>query len=345
MNLKSFTYTILGIFIFVVIPAFYIISDHLEKNYPGNDFSISDISGVAAVRYNVNRPIESADRKHRKQTVYRKISEWIPLEKGTKLGSGGLIKVGKHAHVDIMLDKGSAIRIKENSRLEIEKDAKKPNLVNASLHAGKILCRITQKQDKNETLRVLTPTAIARVRGTSFLIDYNPSLKITKVQVKNGVVNLKSLKNPALQADISGGKRIQYTPYNRSPLIAEVTAQGKRELQETEDLKIDITMMEQWDQAFNFIIASPIYRKALVAITKYEMKVFVRSIRYFAPLRWHNRVPNSLSEVELEEGDYQDPWNTDYFYDKIGPRQAILISAGPDEIVHTHDDIFMSINL
>jgi hypothetical protein len=56
-------------------------------------------------------------------------------------------------------------------------------------------------------------------------------------------------------------------------------------------------------------------------------------------------VPEKLRSIELEDGDYKDPWNTDYFYERIGPKEAVLISAGPDKILHTSDDIFMSINL
>ena len=93
------------------------------------------------------------------------------------------------------------------------------------------------------------------------------------------------------------------------------------------------------------IVESPLYRKALNIITNYEMKVFKRAIIYYARLCWYDIVPEKLQSIELEDGDYKDPWNTEYYYEKIGPQKAVLISAGPDRILHTNDDIFMSINL
>jgi len=95
----------------------------------------------------------------------------------------------------------------------------------------------------------------------------------------------------------------------------------------------------------NLVIASPFYNKALKIITNYEMKIFKRAIIYHARLLWNNTVPSTLQSIELEDGDYADPWDTEYLYEKIEANKATLISAGPDKIYHTPDDIFMSINL
>jgi hypothetical protein len=102
-------------------------------------------------------------------------------------------------------------------------------------------------------------------------------------------------------------------------------------------------MEERWNRPVGLILDSPLYERILDEIAAYEIKIFKRAIIHLAPLRWGNHVPSKIEEIELEEGDYKDPWNTDYFYDRIGPTQAVIISARVDRLLHTSDDIFMPI--
>jgi len=83
------------------------------------------------------------------------------------------------------------------------------------------------------------------------------------------------------------------------------------------------------------------YNRALTAISRYEMKVFTRAIRDFSRIKWNGNVPESLNDIELEAGDYFDPWDSEYFYEKKSVNSAVLISAGPDKLLHTRDDIIM----
>lgn len=340
--MKRFIYTVIGMLIFVILPGFFIISNHLEKNLPGNDYTITNVSGSSVIQYQINYRLDF-DKK--KSKSYRRKSEWNSLRKGMKIGSDARIKVEKNAFADIMIDNGAALRIKGDSLVKL---VKKQKVTNLNLYYGKVLCKVNRaksadSKNSNEILRVNTPMAAAHIRGTSFSVGYLPNVKITNVEVLEGIVNLKSTKTQNVNVNIHKGKKIKLDSFR--PIIKDITQNGRKELLETKELKIESTVLDRWSEMVDLVTASPLYKKALVAITKYEMKVFIRAIRYFAPLRWGNNVPRSLRDVELEDGDYNDSWNNKYFYEKIGSKEAIIISAGSDKILHTMDDIFMTVSL
>ncbi|MBN2126037.1 MAG: hypothetical protein JW821_17190 [Deltaproteobacteria bacterium] len=88
-------------------------------------------------------------------------------------------------------------------------------------------------------------------------------------------------------------------------------------------------------------VFSPILNGIVTRITETEMRTFVKEVKHVARRRRH--LPAALKETQLEEGDHEDPWNTVYYYEKLGPRKAVLISAGPDRELHTKDDIIAPI--
>lgn len=329
----------------VVLPGILIVSHHLETHHPGNDYIVSQVDGSAAVRYQVSHPISSGQNKSK---PYRQFSEWIPLEKGMKLSDGGTLKTGSQTRLDIMLTQGSALRLHEKSQIRLQRDTAGKQGIEVTLSKGRVLCRVSSNLAEHQgkpAFRVATPSALAQVRGTSFGVHYSPELKITKVEVLEGLVNLKALNNPAVEIDLSEGKKGHMSPYHIDPFIGTVSSEEQRMLLETDSLQTETDLAQRWTRMVEYLTASPIYRQALLAIAKYEMKTFIRSINYHARLRWNNQLPHRLEEVELEDGDYRDPWDTPYHYDRITSKRAALISAGPDRRIHTHDDLFMPISL
>ena len=123
------------------------------------------------------------------------------------------------------------LRIKENSLLKMKQIGAKSKMVELSLERGRLLCRIIRKNklgtsEKSNILKISTPTETATVKGTSFSIDYVPGEKATRVQVLDGTVNLKSLKNKTINVDVPGGKRLQMTA-SRHRLSLCLTLEGK----------------------------------------------------------------------------------------------------------------------
>jgi len=345
-SLKRFIYSVIGITVFVILPAFFIVSNHLEKNFPGNDYIVTDITGQASVQYQIDHNLGAESQN---KTAYRRKSKWIPLRRGMKIGTGASLKLDKRSSLDLMKNNEMALRLKESSLLKLEHKEPEAPYHKVTLAHGKVFCRVNGKQGakgkpRGEKLRVITPRATAHVRGTSFSVDYQPGRNITKVEVLEGLVAVKSKKYLNMEFTVAEGKKIQIAPNLTAPIFDILSPAARKELQEAHKLQINPSVSDQWDQAVIYATATPLFKKAMIEITKYEMKVFIRAIRYFAPLRWNHKVPDSLKEVELDEGDYKDPWDNEYLYEKINSTKAILISAGSDKIFHTRDDIFTSIN-
>jgi len=343
---KRFINSVIGVTIFVVLPGFFIVSIHIEKSLPGNAYMVTDVFGSASVQYQVRHPI-AAD--HGSTAEYQNKSKWIPLQRGNKIGSGALVKVAGSAYVDIMKNDEAALRINENTLVRFDL-APTPKQVEATLNYGKILCRINgDDAGKNgpgaEKFRVTTPVATTHVRGTSFSVDYLKESNITNVNVLEGRVTVKSGSLPQMDLTVNRGQHLHINPAWKIPMLSDLTPELLNELQAARNLQIKLSLSERWDGILALATNSPLYHKAVTEIAKYEMKVFLRAIQYFAPLRWQNDVPKSLRSVELEDGDYIDPWGTEYFYERLGGGSALLISAGPDQTLHTTDDIFMPVSL
>ena len=345
-SLRRFTYSVIGITVFVILPAFFIISNHLEKNFPGNDFVVNYVSGNATVQYQVNHRLGPASGE---DVRYQKKSQWFPLKKGMNIGSGALMKIEKNSSIDIMRNNELAIRVKEDSVIQLKHNKAAGDGTEAILKSGKIICRVksdTDKKRKNgkDSFRVITPQTTVFVRGTTFSVDYRPDKKTSQVAVLKGLVTVKSEKFANMEFKVPDGKMFKLTS-QQSPVFEMLNPAVLKELTDTQHLKMTPTIYDRWDETLRYVSGLLLYKKALIEITKYELKVFIRSIKYFSLLRWDHKVPDSIRAVQLEEGDYKDPWDTDYLYEKLGAQKAILISAGPDKTYHTSDDIFMWITI
>ena len=345
MSFKRFTYSLIGIIIFVILPAFYIISNHLEKNFPGKEYVVANVSGTASVQYQIDHSLGAGSAE---DIRYQKKSKWIPLRAGMNIGSGALIKTDRNSSADIIRNNHMALRIKESSQVRVQYFKTAGESTDASLESGKILCRVDKKKGSPqnsaiESLKIVTPQATAVVRGTTFSVDYHPDNKTIQVEVLEGLVGVKSQKFLNMEFTVPDGKSLQLFPFQKLPIIASLNTAAIKALSEAQDLQLAPTISDRWDDTLLYISGLPLYKKALIEITRYEMKVFIRAIKYFSPLRWNHNVPSSIRKVELEEGDYQDPWDTAYLYEKLGAQKAVLISAGPDKIFHTSDDILMPV--
>jgi hypothetical protein len=345
-GLKRFIYSVIGVFFFVVIPCFIIVSNHIEKSMQGNEYLVTNVFGSASVQYQINHPIESSDGV---VATYQNKSQWIQLERGNKIGNGALIKTDAFSYVEIMKANEMALRINANTLVRVDL-IPTPKHVQTTLDFGKILCRIngdgpSHNGSKTDKFVVITKNSATHVWGTSFSVDYLQESKATNVSVLEGQVAVESSFNPQTDLPVSNGQNLRISTSKKMPVLSELALDQLKELQAVHNLQIELSSSDRWNDILDLATNSPLYNFAVTEITKYEMKVFLRAILHFAALRWQNHVPVSLKSVELESGDYIDPWGTEYFYEKLSMRSALIISAGPDKIIHTPDDIFMNITL
>ncbi|QOI50818.1 lipoprotein LipL45 [Leptospira interrogans] len=137
---------------------------------------------------------------------------------GASLKTGDKVSTKQKSKVDIQFADGSAIRISENSVIDF--DALSINShgnsdTRLALVSGKVFAKVN-KASKEDQFSVVTPTAIAGVRGTSFIVDRSKSDKAVvkvlegEVAVAPRVVVLEGLSDEEI-AKNEDLKKIQQT--------------------------------------------------------------------------------------------------------------------------------------
>lgn len=124
---------------------------------------------------------------------------WQPGQQNMPLTEGHEIKTGNSSQCNIVIGNDSYISIKEKSHVVLStlfKNAAGTENTSVELKVGKTVVN-PKKLLKGDEFRVKTPTAIAAVRGTQFVIDTKPQGRM-KVAVVSGKVELKR-RVPALE--------------------------------------------------------------------------------------------------------------------------------------------------
>jgi len=125
--------------------------------------------------------------------------EWKPVKQDAILKQGQELKTGNMSQCNLLVGDSSYIQIKENSQLLLDSLFKSAIGIEQStveLKLGKSIIN-PKKLLKGEEFRVKTPTAIAAVRGTRFIIESHPE-KNVRVAVIDGKVELRK-RVPALE--------------------------------------------------------------------------------------------------------------------------------------------------
>ncbi|EMO91343.1 lipoprotein LipL45 [Leptospira noguchii] len=108
---------------------------------------------------------------------------------GASLKTGDKVSTKQKSKIDIQFADGSAIRISENSVIDFDAlsiNSHGNSNTRLALVSGKVFAKVN-KASKEDQFSVVTPTAIAGVRGTSFIVDRSKSDKAV-VKVLDGAV-------------------------------------------------------------------------------------------------------------------------------------------------------------
>ncbi|MFC1671671.1 FecR domain-containing protein, partial [Planctomycetota bacterium] len=112
---------------------------------------------------------------------------------GAELRQGDLLATDNSSTAQVDFLDGTVMKIGEMSRCVIRKksvSAKKPTKLH--LFGGKVRVKVGAGKVARGVFQVTTPTAVAGVRGTDFVVDC-PVGKVTKVVVFEGVVAVSSM--------------------------------------------------------------------------------------------------------------------------------------------------------
>ena len=134
---------------------------------------------------------------------------------GDKITQGMIIQTEAKSVVDIHFE-GSVIRILENSSVIMKELVKNlsdnKELTELYVQKGKMFSQVTRKLTVNEKFSVRTPTAVAGVRGTEFLVDEeNGKSRISCVE---GQVAVKDAldENDSSFVDVDNGNAANIEP-------------------------------------------------------------------------------------------------------------------------------------
>ncbi|BDA78480.1 hypothetical protein LPTSP3_g14100 [Leptospira kobayashii] len=108
---------------------------------------------------------------------------------GTSLKAGDNVVTGDNGKVDVQFPDGSSIRISPKSVIDFSKLSQNnagTTDTQISLVSGKVFAKVN-KAKKEDNFTVVTPTAIAGVRGTSFIVESGNG-KPSQVKVVDGAV-------------------------------------------------------------------------------------------------------------------------------------------------------------
>ncbi|PJZ64140.1 transcriptional regulator [Leptospira wolffii] len=142
--------------------------------------------------------------------IYDKDGKEKELKQDTFLLPEYKIETGKDSYADIQLAEGVLIRVKENTSLILKKvfvdSANGTIFTDLGLNKGKIFSKVGSKLDKTSQFNVTTPTVVASVRGTEFIVEETG--KGTSTRVGDGSVEVTDLDNPEKQATAESGEEV-----------------------------------------------------------------------------------------------------------------------------------------
>lgn len=116
---------------------------------------------------------------------------------GDKIFQGSSIETGTSGRAKIIMSDRSVIHISPSTKTNIANyvpNEGKKN-VEIQLSQGKIRSEVKGAYGENNKFLIKTPTAVAGVRGTDFLVNHNIQTNTTSVTTFKGAVELTALKN------------------------------------------------------------------------------------------------------------------------------------------------------
>jgi hypothetical protein len=182
-------------------------------------------------------------------------------EIGTLLSKEHVLITGSNGNADLQFNNGSSVKIKPNTEVAIKNLSKSNDSIKEELSIAKgIIIANVNKKKQSDDFQVITPTAIAGVRGTRFLVAVEPNATnkedITRVSVLDGSVGIYKHKDgipttpePILILDSrdSGQEITRGGDFKKSPITEEDVKliEGKEDQAETTNSTATGTVTEK----------------------------------------------------------------------------------------------------
>ncbi len=143
---------------------------------------------------------------------------------GDFLYPGDLIRTGKGAGLEIFVKGHGILRLAENAELAMSNFSEKSARVNVRKGSVGFFLK---KQSANRDFKVSTPTAIASVRGTTFLVSVE-NLRESRVALFSGAVQVKDRANATVDLTERGEIVIRENAKISRQMIRPLSARSLR---------------------------------------------------------------------------------------------------------------------
>jgi hypothetical protein len=111
---------------------------------------------------------------------------------GSKVFSGDTVVTEKDSRAKIVMADRNVLQLSPDTKFEITNyktsEVESERTAQLALMQGKVRAQVEQKYGEKNKFEMRTPTAVAGVRGTQYVIQYNPTTSITSVMVMSGKV-------------------------------------------------------------------------------------------------------------------------------------------------------------
>jgi hypothetical protein len=221
---------------------------------------------------------------------------------GDRITQGMTIVTGKKSVVDIYFE-SSVIKILENSTVIMKELTKNlsdnKELTELYVQNGKMFSQVTRKLTEKEKFKITTPTAVAAVRGTEFLVDEENGK--STISCVDGTVTVKDVQeDDSTMVDVEDGKSATIEP--GKPI--EINELSESEIKTIKGIKDEIKTLredirrkfeEQREEIKQYVIDQKAADKSRVEEQKASDKANVEAIK-----------EASKAQVEAIKGDVQD---------------------------------------
>jgi len=210
----------------------------------------------------------------------------IAANAGDIITQGMTVKTGTKAIVDIYFE-GSVIRILEKSSVVMKELVKNlsdsKELTELYVENGQVFSKVTRKLTDGEKFRVNTPTAVAGVRGTEFLVSEEEG-KSTIACIEGKVAVKETASDDSTFIDVEAGKEASVEkgkPVSVNDLKQQNLENIRRIKEEIKELREDIRKKfeEQREEIRKAVVEQKEANKARVEDQKASDKANVEAIK------------------------------------------------------------------
>ena len=196
-------------------------TDTVKRRHPAVLLALWLVVAAAAIARAQERVGTVTGVEGQAEVMHSGASAWSPLQEGDPVALGDQLRTRQDSKMLVTLREDSVLTLAPASQLAITEQVVAPAAASRfQLLLGTIKAAVTQRySEPNARFEVATPTAIAGVRGTSFLASYDPS------QEETLVVGLLDVTRVRAVVDTQGTSEV-----NLGPGFATRVRRGSRPL-------------------------------------------------------------------------------------------------------------------